>query len=527
MIFESTTSSVRRSLVDEEETNILLNLAKHSSANVKLNALDTLSHLPLPERVWAQLGKLIQEELLQAKSLEDKAALLAVGTWVPYGFDPEKEARKTEQDSLELNRLLELVKRIQHQYRIRQDRDLDWEASQAQGFVLFSESELLAQKSQLESQVPVVASKLLDWKFYDSTHDFVIADPVLISLLFELSAKDDYYDVQLINNLLKSLERIENFKPDLRGLFEEYLRCVNGWIRDRSSNYGERNARWFQMYRDDEDPYSWRSWQIAWTVSRGGLKGLISSLTIPLTAHDDEAHQIAALALIADAADYVLQRSAAVFGGGIRPPRSAAQIDARVSVSHPQRLAKGFSSQILVNLYLPQFRAAVLKKVRDGFEDDPIEHRFGASLPQEGDVLIGFSSADITISEPVVTTILEGNVSTAFTAKPNNECRHGKHYVKFFIKDPDTKREFLSTTIPLVVTDFAVDHLSQPFVSKLSATCLALGSIIMFALTLFQQIDKTLGVTSGAALFVIASAILARFKYVFGRSVNQEENLVL
>jgi hypothetical protein len=74
------------------------------------------------------------------------------------------------------------------------------------------------------------------------------------------------------------------------------------------------------LNRDDEDSYSWLSWQIAWTVSRGGLKGLIPALMSHLTAQD-ETRQIAAFALIADAADYTLQRSAAVFGGGIRPPR--------------------------------------------------------------------------------------------------------------------------------------------------------------------------------------------------------------
>ncbi len=521
MIVEPTTLAVRRSLVDQREVNILLNLLNDSSKNVRLNTLETLTHLPLPEQAWAQVAKSIRQELQETKSLEDKAALLAMGTWVPYLFDVENEARKIEEDPVERSRLLDVVKHINHQYTIRQDYDREWATSQAPGFVLFSESELLAQKSQIESQVPIVASKLSNWWIDESPQDFAIEDPVLVTLLFELATKEDHYDVRLINNLIKNLERIENFKPDLRGLFEEYLRCVNAWIRDRSSNYGEPNGRWFQLYRDDGDPYSWRSWQIAWTVSRGGLKGLISSLTIHLTAND-EVHQIAALALIADSADYSLQRSAAIFGGGVRPFRSGPPIDYQVSVSHPQRLAKGYSSQILVNLYLPQFREPVLKRLREGFEHEPVEYIFGASLPKEGNVLVGLSSPDITISEPVSTTIRGGSASVAFIVKPTKECRHGKHYVKFFIQDADTKKEFVSTAFSLVVTDFAVDHVSQPFVSKLSAACLAVGSIFMFALTLFQQIDKTLGITSGTALFVVASAVLARFNYLFQRPVNQE-----
>jgi hypothetical protein len=73
--------------------------------------------------------------------------------------------------------------------------------------------------------------------------------------------------------------------------------------------------------RDAEDFYSWRTWQIAWTVSRGGLTGLILALENRLTSHV-ELRQLAALGLIADSADYLLQREAAIFGGGIPPFRT-------------------------------------------------------------------------------------------------------------------------------------------------------------------------------------------------------------
>ncbi|MBN2092237.1 toll/interleukin-1 receptor domain-containing protein [candidate division KSB1 bacterium] len=322
MILEPKKSTAWRSLIERSEVNILLNLVNDSSMNVRLNILDTLTHLPLPEMEWTQVSKLIRQELQYAKSFKDKSALIGIGTWIPDGFNVENEVRKIETNYKAQNKLLDAVKKIQYQYTIREEYDHEWDASHASGFVLFSDSELLTLKSQLTPKVPNIASKLSNWWNHERPLDFLIEDPVLITLLFELAAKDDNYDVFLINNLLGHLERIENFRPDLNGLFEEYLRCVKGWITERSSYYGVPNGRWFQLYRDDEDSYSWRSWQIAWTVSRGGLKGLISALTIHLTA-DDETRQMAALALIADSADYIWQRSAAIFGGGIRPPRLA------------------------------------------------------------------------------------------------------------------------------------------------------------------------------------------------------------
>lgn len=321
MIIEPKTLSARGALIDLSEVNILLDLIKDSSPNVRLNTLDTLTHLPLPEQGWAQVIRLIRQELQDATSIDDKAQLLEIGTWIPHVFDGKNEVKRIEPDSVVRKDLLDKVERIKDQYNNDyNDYDHDWAASQAPGFVLFTESELLIQKSHLLPEISETAPKLPNWLSNEGLLDIAIENPVLTTLLFEFAAKDDYYNVGLTNNLLEQLARLENFRPDLNGLFKEYHRCVNDWIRDESSYYGEQNARWFQVYRDDEKKYGWNSWQIAWTVSRGGLKGLISALAIHLT-DKDETRQIAALALISDSADYTLQRRPAMFGGGIRPFR--------------------------------------------------------------------------------------------------------------------------------------------------------------------------------------------------------------
>ena len=316
MILEPKTLAARRSLVDLSEVSILFDLANDPSANVRFNALDTLTHLPLPKQGWVQVVTRIRQELQKASSFDDKAALLQLGTWVPHIFDAEDEVRKIEAGSKVQEELLAAVKSIRCYCPKREDYDREWAALQAPGFVLFTKSELLARKSQLQPEVAITASQLSGWWCSESPPDIAVDDPVLITLIFEWAAKEGYYGVGVTNNLLRYLEGIENFRPDLNGLFEEYLRC----IMDRRSRYAVPPDRWYLWERDDENGDNWRSWQIAWTVSRGGIKGLISALATHLAAHN-ETRQLAALALIADSADYTLQRGAAVFGGGIHPPR--------------------------------------------------------------------------------------------------------------------------------------------------------------------------------------------------------------
>jgi hypothetical protein len=103
------------------------------------------------------------------------------------------------------------------------------------------------------------------------------------------------------------------FRPDLSGLFNEYRRLAVetlAWSDQAPSN-------WSELSGAEGGPRA-VCWQIGWTLSRGGLPGLVPGLAGHLTA-DDEMEQMVAAWLIADAADYVLQPYAAQFGGGSGP----------------------------------------------------------------------------------------------------------------------------------------------------------------------------------------------------------------
>ena len=144
-------------------------------------------------------------------------------------------------------------------------------------------------------------------------------------------AVGDYADIGLGNDIVGWVGAYDGvFRPDLDGLFAQYRRAAlaecAAWEADR------RPGTWFLM---DPDFESWRGyrilcWQIGWTVSRGGVRGLVPGLERRLAAEDETERTIAAL-LIADAADYVLTFEPPLFGGGsgppARPPVAAADPD--------------------------------------------------------------------------------------------------------------------------------------------------------------------------------------------------------
>lgn len=133
-------------------------------------------------------------------------------------------------------------------------------------------------------------------------------------------AVNDYPPFFLGNNIVRWVNAYGGvFRPDLDGLFAQYRRAAlaecAAWEGDR------RPGTWFLRSPDFEDWRGYRSlcWQIGWTVSRGGLRGLVLGLGDPLAAEDETERTIAAL-LIADAADYLLTAEPPIFGGGQGPP---------------------------------------------------------------------------------------------------------------------------------------------------------------------------------------------------------------
>jgi hypothetical protein len=130
--------------------------------------------------------------------------------------------------------------------------------------------------------------------------------PAAITVLFERAGGN----ILLANDIVGWVHGIQGqFRPDLDGLFAQYWRqAVERGLGDHFLGAG-----------DESGPRT-VCWEIGWTVSRGGLRGLVPGLAAHLSGKD-RTERIAAAFLIADAADYSMQPSAPLFGGGFGPER--------------------------------------------------------------------------------------------------------------------------------------------------------------------------------------------------------------
>jgi esterase/lipase superfamily enzyme len=140
--------------------------------------------------------------------------------------------------------------------------------------------------------------------------------PAVITALFRRAARA--WDINLGNHIVGWVQRHQaNFRPDLEGLFREYWRLSVREVAQYSSS--DDGTVGFLAY-DDGLFYRWLCWQIAWTASRGGLRGLATGLAVHFQSSKPTERRAAAL-LIADAADYIAQPDGPIFGGGGGPPR--------------------------------------------------------------------------------------------------------------------------------------------------------------------------------------------------------------
>jgi esterase/lipase superfamily enzyme len=113
--------------------------------------------------------------------------------------------------------------------------------------------------------------------------------PAVVTAMFRRAVSKR--DIVLGNAIVSSVAHYQNdFHPDLDGLFRLYWRqSVRGLAQDPIS--------W-----DEPSLDRWLCWQVAWTVSRGGLRGLASGLAARFRSTRPTERRAAAL-LIADAAD--------------------------------------------------------------------------------------------------------------------------------------------------------------------------------------------------------------------------------
>lgn len=190
----------------------------------------------------------------------------------------------------------------------------------------------------------------------------------------------------------------------------------------------------------------------------------------------------------------------------------------KISIAFPKLLSKRFESPFLLQVYLPSDRSQVTRNIKSEFQKQKTnEHLQSSSIRLKQKIIVKFFSPTFDFSEPI-TKLIEREVNEfTLLGMPKDNCEPGLHKVLVSISDGDTGLEFESLTITAQVVDFAFDHVSRPFLSKTASVFLFIGSFVMFSLTLFEQIDKTIGLTSGTAAAVLSIVIYNNFYTLFQR----------
>ena len=203
----------------------------------------------------------------------------------------------------------------------------------------------------------------------------------------------------------------------------------------------------------------------------------------------------------------------------------------QVSLLHPKRLAKGFSSTITVQIYLPDKRHEVVARIeqlRQLDSSELIENNYLTALIAGQTVIIKLSSPAISFSDEVLKQLRGAAVNrVTFTAQPHNECAPGRQVAVLSLRDSKTNEEYESIPCFFIIDDFAFDHVSKPRLSYVSSLVTGIGSLALFTFSFLQKLDATLGILAGIVGAALALLFGVRPTFLYKRQHNTSlENLV-
>lgn len=201
----------------------------------------------------------------------------------------------------------------------------------------------------------------------------------------------------------------------------------------------------------------------------------------------------------------------------------------KISVAYPKLISKGSQSTFLFYLYLPDSHLGVQRSIRkanlqilenlkdpEKILEEQVEQASHIKLGQK--VKVEFTSHAFLFTKNEIMQELHQAINEyRFSATPADNCKEGVHEILVLISDAKTGYQIESLTIRAKVVDYAFDHVSHPMLSRVSTVVLGIGSFAMFILTSLEQIDKTVGLTSGTAAGVFALGIYASFYNLYQR----------
>jgi hypothetical protein len=191
----------------------------------------------------------------------------------------------------------------------------------------------------------------------------------------------------------------------------------------------------------------------------------------------------------------------------------------KLSVAYPNLLSKRYPSSFKVIIYpmreSNKLESIVKKEIPNA---NVTEYTGDTNLITGSFVVIELLSQDIEFTKAVTKRLTDGINDISFTGKPKDTAFVGEHRIKLSVTDKETSHEYVSMIFKVKIVDFAFDHISRPFLSKLTSLILGLASIITYALTFTGKIDGAFGLASGTTAAIIATFVYGRFNLLFQQS---------
>ena len=173
----------------------------------------------------------------------------------------------------------------------------------------------------------------------------------------------------------------------------------------------------------------------------------------------------------------------------------------------------------MIQIFLAKEYVKVKSNIKLEFQDQEISERISKSELSKGDkIRVKFFHPDFLFSDTVTKIIDHPLNKIIILGKPKDNCEPGLHKILVSIINAETEQELESFTFTANVVDYVFGKISRPLLSRVSAVILGIGSFTMFTLALLEQIDKTVGLTSGTAAGVLTIAISANFYNLYQRA---------
>jgi hypothetical protein len=317
--------------LEPSEPLALFEALADESAEVRIAAFEALTRLPLAPSDWLKVASFITSVLDAGDSEAERKAVSAAAPWVPVRSVRQRVALLADDPEARTD----MGSTPTAMTRDRPPRTATWFGIDPPGFIDLSAEEWKEAAAALEVRDWRDLLELLELTDPHPDRDQLREQAIAVTLLFhEVLQKGrehftNFLDGDIITKQVHPLQG--SFCPDVTGLSSLYQLVAKELFREYRSDSDRSYFRDERYGRGPESLFRFAErealggprafcYQIGWTVSRGGVHGLVPRLATRLTSPDRE-DRMAAAYLIADTAGYFAYPDPPRFGGSDAPHR--------------------------------------------------------------------------------------------------------------------------------------------------------------------------------------------------------------